>query len=504
MLSVVRSDPLPPPPASFNMAAYVLAHAERLADKPALEVVGRDVELITYRALRSAVLSTATGLLAQGLRTGDRVLVQLGNRADFPIAYLAAIAVGLIPVPLSSQLTEREVGVVAEMVGPKLRLQAESTATAGVPVVDSEALRSFRDLPQAAFDLGDPNRPAYIVFTSGTSGAPRAVVHAHRAIWARRMMWEGWYGLRETDRLMHAGAFNWTYTLGTGLMDPWSVGATALIPADGTPYDHLGKLLAAHDATLFAAAPGVYRRLLRGAIPALPRLRHGLSAGEKLSPADRAAWTEKTKAPIHEAFGMSECSTFISSSPQNPAPSHAAGFVQPGRHVALLGADGPVPRGTPGVIAVHRDDPGLMLGYWNDAERTARSFQGPWFLTGDVGIMDDCGAIAYQGRNDDMMNAGGMRVSPVEVENAMCGFHGVSEAAACAVQVRTGVTVIAGFYVSADVVEEEALQSFLKTQLAHYKIPRFLIACDTLPRGANNKLLRATLRERWEAENGQT
>ena len=88
----------------------------------------------------------------------------------------------------------------------------------------------MRDLPPADFDMGDPDRLAYIIYTSGTSGVPRGVCHAHRAIWARQMMMQGWYGLRPEDRLLHAGAFNWTYTLGTGLMDPWTMGATALIP----------------------------------------------------------------------------------------------------------------------------------------------------------------------------------------------------------------------------------------------------------------------------------
>ena len=91
----------------------------------------------------------------------------------------------------------------------------------------------MRDLPAAPWHMGDPDRLGYIIYTSGTSGRPSAVMHAHRAIWARQMMVRGWYDLKPEDRVMHAGAFNWTYTLGTGLMDPWTAGATALIPAAG-------------------------------------------------------------------------------------------------------------------------------------------------------------------------------------------------------------------------------------------------------------------------------
>lgn len=177
--------------------------------------------------------------------------------------------------------------------------------------------------------LGDPNRPAYIVFTSATSGQSRAVVHAHRAVWARRSMVAGWHGLQASDRLLHAGALNWTYTMGVGLMDPWLAGATALVPAEGLSPSQLPLLLKRHDATIFAAAPGVYRQILRTAIPDLPKLRHALSAGEKLSEALRRSWNEATGTALHEAFGLSECSTFLSGAPARPAPPDTLGYAQP-------------------------------------------------------------------------------------------------------------------------------------------------------------------------------
>ncbi|MFA8443117.1 class I adenylate-forming enzyme family protein [Yoonia sp.] len=500
MLSLVQSDRFPPAPDHFNMAAYVLAHANRCADKTALQIMHADgaSDSFDYGLVKQAVLGTATGLLAQ-VKPGDRIILQLGNTPEFPIAFLGAIAAGIIPVSLSSALSETEYAQIAQTIRPALELRK------GVPDtgLTSDTLRQFWTLPPAAFAYGNPDRPAYIIFTSGTSGRPTPVVHAHRAIWARRMMWDGWYGLRENDRMMHAGAFNWTFTLGTGLMDPWSIGATALIPSQEVQHDQLPALMATHKATLFAAAPGVYRRLLRADIPALPHLRHGLSAGEKLAAGIAESWTQKTGTPVYEAFGMSECSTFISASPQRPAPPGTAGYVQKGRTVALLGPDGPVPRGTVGTIAVHKDDPGLMLGYLDQPKQTAARYQGDWFLTGDQATMDTDGAITYAGRADDMMNAGGYRVSPIEVEDALTAHPKISEAAACAVQVRTGVWVIAGFYVASDVIKEDELRRFAAARLAAYKMPRLLIARDKLPRGANNKLLRKKLRDAWEAAHGQ-
>lgn len=482
------------------MAAYVLGHADRLGDKTALQIMdpaGGEARF-DYRALKRAVLGTATGLL-QRAKAGDRIILQLGNTPAFPIAFLGAIAAGIVPVSLSSALTEREYAEVATSVKPALEVRSVQMAD-GLSASD---LRSFWELPAAPFAFGDPNRPAYIIYTSGTSGRPTPVVHAHRAIWARRMMWDGWYGLRENDRMMHAGAFNWTYTLGTGLLDPWSIGATALIPEQDVEPIELPALMETHRATLFAAAPGVYRRLLRAKIPPLPDLRHGLSAGEKMALSLRQAWQAATGTPVFEAFGMSECSTFVSAAPGHPVPEGSAGFAQPGRTVALLGSDGPVARGAVGTIAVHKDDPGLMLGYLDRPDETAARYQGEWFLTGDLAAMDETGAITHLGRADDMMNTGGHRVSPIEVEEALTAHPAITEAAACAVQVRTDVHIIAGFYVAEDVVEEEELHHFVAARLAAYKLPRLLIARDTLPRGANNKLLRKVLRDEWETAHGQ-
>lgn len=487
------------------MAAYVLQHAQRLADKPALQIASAEtVQTTSYAALERAIRGTATGFLGAGVMPGEKILLQIGNTPDFPIAYLGAITAGIFPVPLSAMLTTRELRNIYQTIRPTLTIRANGMAAGPGKTIPAEALADLARCPPAPFAMGDPDRPAYIIFTSGTSGKPRAVVHAHRAIWARQMMWDGWYGLKESDRVMHAGAFNWTYTLGTGLMDPWSIGATAIIPANETSPDALPQVMASQNVTIFAAAPGIYRRMLRGGMPALPALRHGLSAGEKLAAPTRRAWAKATQTDIHEAFGMSEVSTFISGSPNHPAPDGTSGYPQTGRKIAVLGPDGPVKRGEQGMIAVHKSDPGLMLGYLDSPAETAAKFQGDWFLSGDIGTMDDKGAITYAGRSDDMMNAGGYRVSPIEVEEVLNAHPMIVESAACAVQIRTGVFVIAAFYVATNVIEEDKLKDFASTHLAAYKIPRLFVAQKALPRGANNKLLRRRLRTEWETTHGQT
>jgi acyl-coenzyme A synthetase/AMP-(fatty) acid ligase len=499
MQSITQAPPYTALPASFNMAAHVLAQAASLPDKPALELLHADhSEVWTYAQVERAVTGVATGLLAQGLSPGDLVLMRLGNTVEFPVLFLAAIAAGLIPVPTSAMLTGPEVAKLCNLVTPALIVADHDVATPDhppCPVLPASALTAMHMLPPHDYALGDPNRLAYIIFTSGTSGRPQAVTHAHRAILGRAMMLQGWYGLTPADRLLHAGAFNWTYTLGTGLMDPWTMGATALIPAPGTKAEALPTLLQRSKATIFAAAPGVYRQMLRSPLPDLPNLRHGLSAGEALPQATRDAWLAATGTPIHEAFGMSEISTFISGSPAHPAPHGSTGFAQPGRHVAVLGEDGhPTAIGTPGILAVDANDPGLFLGYYRDDAATRARYRGNWYLTGDTAQMDTDGAITYLGRKDDMMNAGGYRVSPLEVEAVMATFPSITDNAAIEVEVKPGTTVIACVYAAPTPLNDAALADHAAQNLARYKQPRAYHHMSHLPRNANGKLNRQALR----------
>lgn len=486
----------------FNMARHVLHAGLATPDKTALSLLSQDAsDDWSYQRLTAAVRGTGTGLVQTGLVPGDVVLLRLGNTPDFPIAYLGALAAGLVPVPTAAALTEGEVAKLLPDLRPAAILHDASVPCPPHPArIDLDGLRAMRSMPPVDWHMGAADRPGYIIYTSGTSGGPTAVLHAHRAILARQMMFEGWYGLRADDRMLHAGAFNWTYTLGTGLMDPWTRGATALIPTPGTPAGALPDLMARYRATLFAAAPGVYRQILKDGAPLdLPNLRHGLSAGEKMNPAVSDAWTTATGTPIYEAFGMSECSTFISGCPDHPAAPGALGRAQPGRRVSILSDDGPATPGAPGTIAIHRSDPGLMLGYLHAPDQTAARYRGDWFLTGDQGMMDADGQITYLGRRDDMMNAGGFRVSPLEVEAALATAPGVTGVGVAEVEVKPGVSVIAAFYTAPAPLDDAALSRYAEQTLARYKQPRLYVHLAALPTGANGKLLRRRLRAEFEA-----
>lgn len=492
-----------PCPADFNMAEYVLAHADVTPEKVALSVLSNSgARRISYAQLKSDVLGVAQGLLDTGVEPDDRVLMRLGNTVDFPITYLAAIAIGAVPVPTSSALTKTEVAKIIMDIDPTVIVHDGACALPDTAhcVLKVEQIDAFKSNESAEFHRGDPNRLAYIVYTSGTSGHPRAVMHAHRAIWARRMMIRDWYDLAAEDRLLHAGAFNWTFTLGTGLMDPWSVGATALIPEQNVDLKLLPLLLSRHHATLFAAAPGVIRKL-NAALPdqfRIPKLRHVLSAGEKLSPDVRSTWRTKTGVDIYEAFGMSECSTFLSTASHRPSADHALGWPQRGRRICLRAVDDPTQealQGEEGIIAVHQDDPGLMLGYLNAANETADRFVDGWFLTGDHARIGENGAYYYTGRKDDMMNAGGFRVSPIELEHSLSQVEGITSLACVEVEIKADAKIIVVFFTSASSDIETQLKEHAQTHLADYKRPKAYVHLDALPQNANGKINRNALRK---------
>ncbi|WP_425090298.1 class I adenylate-forming enzyme family protein [Tropicimonas sp. S265A] len=490
-----------PVPEPFNMAAYVLQRATERGPAPALELHGADTpKTWSFSEILASVQEVAAGLRDTGLTPGDIVLMRLGNTVEFPLVFLAALWAGYVPVPTSAALTQAETDWIARGLAPRLCIgHAPLALPGGVPCLRPEDLHTGGQMD--APHLGDANRLGYVIYTSGSSGTPRAVAHAHRAIWARRMMYQGWYGLTGIDRVFHAGAFNWTYTLGVGLMDPWALGATALIRAEGVANAELPDVLARSNASVFAAAPGVYRQILKSdAKIDLPHLRHALSAGEALPASVRAAWHARTGTEIYEALGMSECSTYISAHPRRQAPPGVAGFAQAGRRLAVLDSNGqPQPFGTPGTLGIHRRDPGLMLGYLGDEAATRARMKGDWFDTGDRATLAADGTVRYLGRDDDMMNAGGYRVAPLEVEAAFARLPAMSECAATEVAIKADAKVIALFYTAAAPIPEADLKAHAETHLARYKQPRLYLYQTNLPRNANGKLNRKALRAGFEA-----
>lgn len=499
-------------PIKLNLAEFCLASAAaQTPDKPALVVVsapetGNAREQWTFAQLEDCVLRVAAGLIDQGLNPGSRLLIRLDNTSTFPILFLGAIAAGLVAIPASSQLTAEEADF----------LLADSAATAvalaqhlprgnipnGVRVLHETDVRALLQHPRRAqYAHTAADDPAYLLYTSGTTARPKGVVHAHRVGIGRAPMYRDWYAITRDDRMLHAGAFNWTYTLGTGLIDPWANGATALI-FDGEKRPEIWPtLIRSTRATIFAAVPSLIRQILKYAPPGeidLGCLRHALIAGEKPPLELFDVWHARTGLQLYEALGMSEISTYISTSPEFSRRPGATGKPQRGRRIAILPVEEgetPLPPGEEGLIAVHRTDPGLMLGYWNRPVEEAEVMRGDWFIGGDLGIMDGDGYITHTGRANDVMKVLGYRVSPQEVEAALSRCPGVADVACTEVRVRSDVSVIGAFIVSkpGSVIDAEKVMAFAHEHLAAYKCPREVVFIDALPRTPNGKVKRNAL-----------
>ncbi len=454
------------PPQAFNMARYCLHAASAAADKSALLVVhdpdGRDVETWSYAAVEQAVLRAAYTFGAKyELKPGSRVLIRLRNRTAYAIAFFGAIAGGFIPVPASPDLTERELSFMLDDCEAASIVLDDSLPHGPFPpdlvIIPKKAfVAAIETGPLAQYARTAANDPAFLIYTSGTTADPKGVLHAHRSAWGRRPMYQGWYGITPGDRLMHAGSFNWTYTMGTGLTDPWANGATAIVYTGDKDPALWPRLMQAFGVTIFAAVPGVYRQILKyGDLSRsnLKTLRHGLTAGEALPNAVADEWRERAGTALYEALGQSEISTYLSSAPSVPRKPGTVGRPQAGRCVAILDdtrGEDPLPAGAQGLIAVHRSDPGLMLGYWRRPQEEADVYRGEWFIGGDAGVMDEDGYVTHVGRRNELMNAGGFRVSPAEVEQELAKHPAVAEAAVVEVAVRDGVSIIAAFIVPHD------------------------------------------------------
>ena len=495
---------------TFNLAWHCLGRqAIERGGKTALVIAdGPDrLQSWTYGELDGKVRRLAGGFMASGIRRGDRVMIRAANTLESVIAVFATAAIGCVALPASPMLTSEEAealaadsgaaAVVLSEADPLIRARFAHLRTFEAADVARLAVESApADYAETAAD-----EPAYLVFTSGSTAEPKGVLHGHRVVIGRRPMADDWLGLKEDDVVLHAGALNWTYALGVGVLDPFARGATGALCAGPRDPAIWPRLIEATHATIFAAVPSLYRQILKygDASPErLRRLRHGVTAGEALSPDLLAHWREATGTWLYEALGMSEVSTYVSMRPYEPIRPGSPGKPQRGRRVAVLpimGGTEPLPPGEVGLLAVHRSDPGLMLGYWNRPEEEAAATRGEWFLGGDLAAIDADGYVWHKGRNDDLMNAFGYRVSPLEVEKVLIAHPDVAEVAVAERRASAEVSVIAAFVVlkPGAALNEAALIQHAAEHLADYKRPRWIVFVDALPRTQNGKLSRRQL-----------
>ena len=514
-------------PATFNIGvACTDAHLGTPAQDAIAMIVEDDAlgtSQITYRELAARTSRFAQLLRALGVGAGERVLIRLPNGLDYPTAFLGAMKRGAVSVPTSTLLTAEEVEYLArdsgaaaividkaawKDIGPTLARAGalrhallsgpgESAQVDGVLAIDLEGALSGISAWDA-HEVTRPDDPAYLVYTSGTTGYPKGVLHGHRSLIGRSPASTYWFDFAGTgDRIMHSGKFNWTYVLGSALMDPLYRGKTVIAHEGRNDASTWPRLIAKHQATIFIGVPTIYRQILQKTAFAradVPTLRHCMSAGEHLSDEVFARWKERFGLDIYEAVGMSEFSYYLSQSKLRPIRPGSAGFPQPGHAIALLDPETlrEAAPGDEGMISVPESDPGLFLRYWNLPEETAKLRHDGWFFTGDYARYDADGYLWFLGRKDDIIKSFGYRVSPYEVERVLKSHEAVADCA-CVGEGSAGDKLLvvayviphAGAHVSAD-----ALLAFGREKLASYKAPKIVYLAKDFPRTRNGKILR--------------
>jgi acyl-coenzyme A synthetase/AMP-(fatty) acid ligase len=524
-------------PEHFNIGvACTDAHlGTPVADETAMIV--EDDTVGTSRAT-FAELADASSRFAQLLRRldvglGERVLIRLPNSLAYPIAFLGAMKRGAVAVPTSTLLVAEEVRYLARDSGAAVLVTHKAMWPDLAPVLgDLEGLRhvilagtgplpaqpdggcTLHDLDAelaAITDVEPPHLtraedPAYLVYTSGTTGHPKGVLHAHRAMIGRGPAATHWFDFHPGDRIMHSGKFNWTYVLGSGLMDPLYNGLTVIVHEGRNDATLWPTLIAKHGCTVFIGVPTIYRQIIQKTgytKQDLPTLRHCMSAGEHLSDEMLAAWRERFGMDVYEAIGMSEISYYLSQNKFHPIRPGSAGFPQPGHDVRLLDEDlQEVPAGEEGMICIRDDDPGLFLRYWNQPEETAKHRRDGWFLTGDYARRDADGYFWFIGRRDDIINTFGYRVSPHEVERVMKTHPAVADCVAIGEDIDKDKTLVAACVVlhPGATATESDLLAFGEQHLAGYKRPKRIHLMTDYPRTKNGKVIRSQLKRLVEAQ----
>ena len=478
---------------------------------------------ISFLELSGRTARFAQVLRNLGVQAGERVLIRLPNCLDYPTAFLGSMKRGAIAVPTSTLLTAEEVAYLARDSGASV-LVTDKAAWASLKdrLTGAENLRyvllsgtgevlgadslQVLDLEQAldsvlTYDSPHPTRasdPAYLVYTSGTTGYPKGVLHAHRALIGRQPASRYWFDFSgDGDRIMHSGKFNWTYVLGSGLMDPLYLGKTVIVHEGRNDATTWPRLIRKHAATIFIGVPTIYRQIIQKtefSRTDVPSLRHCMSAGEHLSDEVLTQWHERFGVEIYEAVGMSEFSYYLCQTKTRPIRPGSAGFPQPGHDIRLLDPETlcEVNVGEEGMICVPDDDPGLFLEYWGLPEETLKLRHDGWFFTGDYARYDADGYLWFLGRKDDIIKSFGYRVSPYEIERVLKSHPAVADCAAIGEELEKDKVLVTAYAIlqPGSKVSPDELLEFGREHLAAYKAPKTVYLAEEFPRTKNGKILR--------------
>lgn len=527
-------------PEYFNIAEDICdRHAldpER-ADNTALfylEHTGRKEEL-TFRELKRLSDKLANVLRGSGLKAGDRLAILLPQRPETALAHLAAYKLGLVTVPLTvlfrrdallyrlgnsgarAIVLEAESLPLLEAILPDLPA-LERVLVVGEPANWSGAaeLISFGRAVEVAGEEFTPVRtkaedPAFLVYTSGTTGNPKGALQAHRYLIGHLPGFELSHDFapRPGDCFWTPADWSWVGGLVNILLAAWHYGCPVVGYKGNGPFDpeRAFSLMAEYNVRN-AFIPPTALKMMRQAGDAISHhkvnLRTLVSGGESLG-AEMLEWGEKTlRVRINEFYGQTEINYFVGNCQSLwPAKPGSMGRAYPGHRVAILDSRGePVKAGEVGEVALHRgDDPVFFLEYWKNPQATSEKFSGDWALTGDLAVQDEEGYLWFKGRKDDVIISAGYRFGPAEIEEALLKHPAVALAAVVGSADSLRGQIVKAFikpaagYAPSDKLASE-IQDFIKENLARHEYPREIEFLEDFPLTTTGKIRRTELRLR--------
>ena len=473
----------------MNAAVVLLGNASRTG--PALACGG---ERVTYDALRDTVARAAIVLQQRGVGEGDRVAVMLPDGIPWVSAFLGTMWAGGVAVAVNPRIPADEWEFILGEAGFRIILAETRDDTPQEyrdrVVTLAEFLRETVIAAPVSAKPMDAEAPAFWTHSSGSSGRPKAVVHAHRfALHVERVAAE-LLGVGAGDRLFASSKLFFSYSLGNSLCAGLKLGATVILDPRWPTAATVAATIDGERPTVLFCVPSLYRNLLKEGLAsrlAASGIRRYVSAGEALSRSVRDAWLRQTGVAIVNGYGASETLSLVLinlGQGDDLAPS-------PGAAIRCLDPDH---TGVPTRLAIRA--PTLALGYWNRPDADAEYFRDGAFCPADLFECGD-GIYHFAGREDSLVKIHGRWVNLSELEERLANAcPGIVEAAAASVPDGDGVDAVAFFYVVADDAAADAgnaLQASMNA-LPHYRRPRWLHVVAALPRTATGKLLRRELK----------
>jgi len=504
----------------MNAADELLGPALKNGQADEAAVIAGDRK-VTYAELQAAAARCGGAFAELGVGTQDRVLLLADDGPEFYYVYLGAMKIGAVPVAINLRASAQELAFMVADSGCKLLVadsqfletveRAKGMSNSFPPVVvtdradgidDILSLMVGRDERMHSVQL-DPEDTALWMYTSGTTGEPKAAVHRLASLAHVPKYLKDVYGVRPGDRLFCSSNLFFAFSLGHMLLAGLKLGATMVVHAGWPNAEDIADTIETHKPDVVFSVPTFYRALVSGGFagsPAFRNVRHFISAGERLPEPLCRQWQTVTGQPLLEGIGATEALVmFIGNAPKKFAPG-ATGKPYPGIEVKLTDEDGaPIKdAGVPGILWVKA--PTLADGYWNQPDKTTEAFKDGWYRTGDMFVLDDKGWFHHQGRGDDMLKISGQWVSPVQIEERVLDNPKIMEAAVVGVTDTSGFVRLALCMILADPgADREALEeeicADLTGNLSIYKCPRRFVYLDDFPRTPTGKVQRFKLRQ---------